>query len=354
MSLDWLHGPCAVPDAAAAARAAARQGRLTKPPGSLGRLEALAVQLAGLQGRERPTLERVQVCVFAGDHGVVAQGVSAFPQAVTAQMLRNFITGGAAVGVLARQLGAQLEVVNLGTAADPGPLPDLPDLINARIAPMTTDFTTAPAMTTPQLDAALTAGRDAVARARNAGAQLFIGGEMGIGNTTAAAALACALLGEQPQHLAGPGTGLDAAGVRRKVAVIERALSLHAAHCDDPLEALLRLGGFEIAALTGAAIACAQAGLPLLVDGFIVSAAMLAACRMQPAVRDWLLFAHRSAEPGHDRLLQALDAEPLLTLDMRLGEGSGALTALPLLRLACALHGEMATFTEAGVAGSRS
>lgn len=363
MSLDWLHGPCAVPDAAAAARAAARQGRLTKPPGSLGRLETLAVQLAGLQGRDRPTLERVQVCVFAGDHGVVAQGVSAFSQAVTAQMLRNFVTGGAAVSVLARRLGAHLEVVNLGTAADPGPLPDLPnlpdlpdlpDLINARIAPMTTDFTIAPAMTTAQLDAALTAGREAVARARSAGARLFIGGEMGIGNTTAAAALACALLDEAPQQLAGPGTGLDAAGVRRKAAVIARALSLHAAHCDDPLQTLRRLGGFEIAALTGAAIACAQAGLPLLVDGFIVSAAMLAACRMQPAVRDWLLFAHRSAEPGHDRLLQALDAQPLLTLDMRLGEGSGALMALPLLRLACALHDEMATFTEAGVAGSRS
>jgi nicotinate-nucleotide--dimethylbenzimidazole phosphoribosyltransferase len=219
---------------------------------------------------------------------------------------------------------------------------------------MTADFTTAPAMTVAQLAAALAAGRDAVQRALAAGARLFIGGEMGIGNTTAAAALACALLGEAPQQLAGPGTGLDAAGVRRKAAVIARALSLHAAHCDDPLEALLRLGGFEIAALTGAAIACAQAGLPLLVDGFIVSAAMLAACRMQPAVRDWLLFGHRSAEPGPERVLRALDAAPLLALDLRLGEASGALAALPLLRLACALHGEMATFTEAGVAGSRS
>lgn len=349
MSLDWLHGTCAVPDAGAAARAAARQGRLTKPPGSLGRLEALAVQLAGLQGHDRPTLERVQVCVFAGDHGVVAQGISAFPQAVTAQMLRNFVSGGAAVSVLARQLGARLEVVNLGTAADPG---RLPELIDAHIAPMTADFTTAPAMTAAQFDAALTAGRDAVARARAAGAQLFIGGEMGIGNTTAAAALACALLGEQPQHLAGPGTGLDATGVQHKAAVIARALSLHAPHCGEPLEALRRLGGFEIAALTGAAIACAQARLPLLVDGFIVSAAMLAACRIQPAVRDWLLFGHRSAEPGHERVLQALDAAPLLALNMRLGEASGALTALPLLRLACALHGEMATFSEAGVAGS--
>ncbi|WP_323758972.1 nicotinate-nucleotide--dimethylbenzimidazole phosphoribosyltransferase, partial [Immundisolibacter sp.] len=275
---------------------------------------------------------------------------STFPQAVTAQMLRNFVGGGAAVSVLARQLGAHLEVVNLGTAADPGPLPEL---IDAHIAPMTADFTIAPAMTTAQLGAALTAGRDAVARARNAGAQLFIGGEMGIGNTTAAAALACALLGDAPGQLAGPGTGLDATGVRHKAAVIAQALSLHAAHCDEPLEALRRLGGFEIAALAGAAIACAQGGLPLLVDGFIVTAAVLAACRIQPAVRDWLLFGHRSAEPGHERVLQALDAAPLLALNMRLGEASGALTALPLLRLACALHGEMATFSEAGVAGSQ-
>lgn len=351
MSLDWLRQPCAVPDVAATARATARQAELTKPPGSLGRLETLAVQLAALQGCDRPMLERVQVCVFAGDHGVAAQGVSAFPQAVTAQMLRNFVSGGAAVSVLARQLGAGLEVVNLGTAVDPGPLPEV---IDARIAPMTADFTTTSAMTTAQLDAALTAGWDAVQRALATGAQLFIGGEMGIGNTTAAAALACALLGEAPQQLAGPGTGLDAAGVRHKAAVIARALSLHAAHCDDPLEALRRLGGFELAALAGAAIACAQAGLPLLVDGFIVSAAMLVACRIQPAVRDWLLFAHRSAEPGHGRLLQALTAEPLLALDLRLGEGSGALAALPLLRLACALHAEMATFAQAGVAGSRS
>jgi len=349
VSLDWLRQPCAVPDAAAAARATARQATLTKPPGSLGRLEAVAVQLAALQGCDRPTLERVQVCVFAGDHGVVAQGVSAFPQAVTAQMLRNFVAGGAAVSVLARQLGARLEVVNLGTAVDPGLLPEL---IDARIAPMTADFTTAPAMTVAQLDAALAAGRDAVQRALAAGARLFIGGEMGIGNTTAAAALACALLGEAPQRLAGPGTGLDAAGVRHKAAVVARAMALHAAHCGDPLETLRRLGGFEIAALAGAAIAGAQAGLPLLVDGFIVSAAMLVACRVQPAVRDWLLFGHRSAEPGHERVLQALDAAPLLALDLRLGEASGALAALPVLRLACALHGEMATFSQAGVAGN--
>lgn len=348
MTPAWLAVPCARLDAAAGDRAAARQAELTKPRGSLGRLETLAVRLATLQGRERPTLEHVQVCVFAADHGVAAQGISAFPQAVTAQMLGNFATSGAAVSVLARTLGTRLEVVNLGTAVDTGPLADL---IDARIAPMTADFTVSPAMTEPQLAAALGAGREAVGRARAAGAQLFIGGEMGIGNTTAAAALACALLGEPPAGLAGPGTGLDAAGVAHKTAVIDRALALHGPHLGDTLEALRRLGGFEIAALTGAAVACAQAGLPLLVDGFIVSAAMLTACRIQPQVRDWLLFSHRSAEPGHARLLQALDADPLLALDLRLGEGSGALAALPLLRLACALHNGMATFDEAGMAG---
>lgn len=306
------------------------------------------MQLAALQGTDRPSVERVQVCVFSGDHGVAAQGVSAFPQAVTAQMLANFVTGGAAVSVLARAQGAALEVVNLGTVADPGPLPGA---VDARIAPMTADFTQAPAMTAAQLAAALNTGRAAVERAVQAGAQLFIGGEMGIANTTAAAALACALLGEEPATLSGPGTGLDTAGVARKAAVIGRALALHAPQIDSPLEALRRLGGFEIAALAGAAIACAQAGLPLLVDGFIVTAAVLAARRIQPGVRDWLLFAHQSAEPGHVRLLAALDAAPLLALDMRLGEGSGALAALPLLRLACAVHAGMATFHEAGIAG---
>lgn len=351
MTPAWLALPCAVPDAAAAERAAARQARLTKPPGSLGRLEALAMQLAALQGSDRPAVERVQVCVFAGDHGVAAQGVSAFPQAVTAQMVANFVAGGAAVSVLARAQGAALEVVKLGTAADTG---TLPGVVDARIAPMTADFTLAPAMSDAQLAAALDAGRAAVQRAVRAKAQVLIGGEMGIANTTAAAALACALLGEQPATLSGPGTGLDAAGVAHKAAVIGRALALHGPHVDSPLEALRRLGGFEIAALAGAAIACAQAGLPLLVDGFIVTAAVLAAVRIQPGVHDWLLFAHRSAEPGHARLLAALDAAPLLALDMRLGEGSGALAALPLLRLACAAHAGMATFDEAGIAGGAS
>jgi nicotinate-nucleotide--dimethylbenzimidazole phosphoribosyltransferase len=345
MNVDWLQDACRRPDAASADAARARQLRLTKPPGSLGALERAAVTLAGLQGTERPSLERVWISVFAGDHGVAEEGVSAFPQAVTGEMVRNFARGGAAISVLARELGATLEVVALGTVNDPGPLPGVRRAIVAR---RTANFAREAAMTSGQLAMALQAGRDSAQAAREAGAQLFVGGEMGIGNTTAATALACALLGEEPSLLAGAGTGLDGAGMARKIAVVERALALHA-DAAAPLEWLRRVGGFEIAALAGAYVAAAQMGLPVLVDGFIATAAALVAVLEQPASRAWMLFSHRSHERGHARLLDALDAEPLLDLALRLGEASGAALAVPLLRLACALHGGMATFAEAGV-----
>jgi len=264
---------------------------------------------------------------------------------VTGEMVRNFASGGAAISVLSRALGATLEVVNLGTVNDPG---EIPNVRRAIIASATANFCKQPAMTPAQLDAALAAGADSVRAARAGGAQLFIGGEMGIANTTSATALACALLGESPVALAGAGTGLDTAGIAHKAAVIERALARHAG-ASDALEQLRRLGGFEIAALVGAYVAAAQAGLPVLVDGFITTAAALAAVRIHPDVRGWLLFAHRSHERGHARLLDALVAEPLLDLGLRLGEASGAATAVPLLRLACALHNDMATFAQAGV-----
>ena len=342
----WLNTPPAEPDAQAGRAAEARQARLTKPPGALGRLEAIAIRLAALQGRERPRIEGVRIAVFAGDHGVAARGVSAFPQAVTAEMVKNFARGGAAINVLARALDAELEVIDLGTAVDTG---DPPGVIGQPLGPGTADFTREPAMSRHQLAGALAAGRHAAERARLDGASLFIGGEMGIGNTTAAAALGCALLGLSPAELAGPGTGLDAEGVARKAAVIEAGLARHREHLDDPLEALRRLGGFEIAALAGADLACAHMGLPVLVDGFIATAAALAAARLCPGAERWFLFSHASAEPGHRALLETLGAEPLLDLGMRLGEGSGAAVAVPLLRLACALHDEMATFEEAGV-----
>lgn len=350
MTEDWLRAPAAVPDADSAELAAAHQGRLTKPAGALGGLETLAVRLAGLQRRSQPAADRVWITVFAADHGVAAAGVSAFPQAVTAQMVANMAAGGAAISVLAQTLGAELELVNLGTVAE---VPAHPRVRDALIAPGTADFTQGPAMTDAELAQALDAGAAAVARARADGADLFIGGEMGIGNTTAATALACALLDARPADLVGPGTGLDAAGVERKAAVIEQALALHAGRLADPAATLACVGGFEIAALTGAYVACAQRGLPVLVDGFISTAAALAAARLCAGAEAWLLLSHRSAEPGHAAMLAALGGPTLLDLGMRLGEGSGAATAVPLLRLACALHNEMATFAQAGVAAGR-
>ena len=371
----WLAGPVAPLDDDARQRAAERQGQLTKPAGSLGRLEELALLLAAMQGTAKPGLAKAGIAVFAGDHGVMDENLSAFPREVTVEMVRNFAGGGAAISVLARRLGAELEVVNLGTVADPGPLPGV---VAVNLGPGTANFVHAPAMTEGQLAAALRAGYDSVERMLSRGVQLFIGGEMGIGNTSAASALACAFLDEKPEILAGPGTGLDAAGVSRKVEVLGRALARHrpalaaiaASNLDggrdgaggagafhslgaEEVEARLareilrRLGGFEIAALAGAYLRCAQRGLPVLIDGFISSVGALAARRLNHRAADWFIFSHTSAEPGHRRVLTAMEARPLLDLGMRLGEGSGAATALPLLQLACALHGEMATFEEA-------
>lgn len=355
MAIRWMAQPCATLNEAARDAALARQGQLTKPPGALGQLEDIAVRLAAMQGAERPAVDRAAIVIYAADHGVAAENVSAFPQAVTGEMVKNFARGGAAISVLATTLSATLEVVNLGTVNDPG---ELPGVMRAVIAPSTANLATGPAMSEEQLARALQAGCDSVLRAQAQGAQLFIGGEMGIANTTSAATIACALLGATPKELAGPGTGLNHAGVAHKAEVIWRALELHgflpAKHeewmGEHALTVLRCVGGFEIAALTGAYLACAQQGIPVLVDGYISSVAALVAVRFNPSVHDWLLFAHASAEPGHSRVLAAIyDAKPLLSLGMRLGEGSGAATALPLLRLACALHNGMATFAEAAV-----
>lgn len=348
ITIEWLSIPAVTPDSNAQRHAEARQAVLTKPLGALGRLEEIAIRLAALQGTTTPDVEQVQITVFAGDHGIAAEGVSAFPQAVTAEMVKNFARGGAAISVAARKLGAQLEVINLGTAFDTGPIDGVKSYA---LGTGTANFTVEAAMSEHQLACALAAGRHAAERARLNGAQLFIGGEMGIANTSAATALACALLDVAPSLLAGPGTGLDANGVSHKARVIQRALALHTPHINSPLEALRRLGGFEIAALAGAYIACAHMGVPVLVDGFITSSAALTATRLCPGVEEWLLFSHTSAEPGHYLILETLYARPLLDLGMRLGEGSGAAVAVPLLRMACAMHNEMATFAEAEVSG---
>lgn len=350
MSMQWWQAACQAPDESARQAAHLRDAQLTKPAGALGRVEALVPQLAALQRRERPRLERLWITIFAGDHGVAEEGISAYPQSVTGQMLSNFVNGGAAIGVLASQLKAELEVIDLGTAV---PLQPMPQVRHLALGPGTENFTRASAMNADTCARAMQAGRDSVERAGQLQTELFIGGEMGIGNTTTAAALACALLNCAPQALAGPGTGLDAAGVAHKCHVIERALALHAGS-HDTFEWMQRLGGFELAALTGAYIACAQRGIVALVDGFICSVAALCAIRLSPGTRDWLLFAHRSAEPGHAAVLAEMNAQPLLDLGLRLGEGSGAALAVPLLRMACALHDGMATFEEAAVAAKQS
>lgn len=318
------------PDAEAIAQARARQAELTKPPGSLGRLEEIAVFFAGWQGRARPSLERGRVVVFAGNHGVVAHGVSAFPATVTDQMVANFEHGGAAINALSRAAGLELKVVALDL--------DRP----------TADFTVAPAMTEAECLAALSVGAATV----EAGLDLLVLGEMGIGNTTAAAALCARSLGGHAAVWVGPGTGIDDAGIGRKVAVVDRAIACHADAPMTAFETLRRVGGREIAAIAGAVLRARQLRVPVLLDGFICCSAVAPLAVAAPASIAHCLAGHCSAEPGHRRLLAALELEPILHLDMRLGEASGAAVAANIVRAALAAHDGMATFAEAGVSGA--
>ncbi len=350
MNLDWINQPVKKINESLLQQAREHQLQLTKPPGSLGRLEDIAVRLVGMQGTQAIKLDKIAIVVFAGDHGVAEEGVSAFPQAVTTEMVKNFARGGAAISVMAKQLGAKLEVVDTGTVIPP---PQLNGVLDKRIAAGTANMAKQPAMDETQLAQALQAGRDAVSRGLELGMQLFIGGDMGIANTTAATAIACALLKQSAVNIVGPGTGLDEAGIKHKAAVIESALVLHSQTLQTPIDILRCVGGFEIAALCGAYLTCAQHGVPFMVDGFIASSAALLGVTIQPTVKDWLFMAHRSAEPGHRHMVEAIGVEPLLDLGMRLGEGSGAASAVPLLRMAVATHTQMATFAEAGVSEKR-
>jgi nicotinate-nucleotide--dimethylbenzimidazole phosphoribosyltransferase len=308
----------------------------TKPRDSLGRLESLGCELARIRGFVPESLDTA-IVVAAGDHGVAAEGVSAYPSEVTVQMVANFAAGGAAVNVLARQAGARLVVVDVGITQ-----PFEHELVRSvRIGAGTANMTEGPALTGEEVERALAAGE---ALAAELDVDVVALGEMGIGNTTAASALTAALLGVDPVLVCGPGTGLDAAGVAHKVEVVRRALAANAG--GDPLASY---GGFEIAFLAGLAIGCAQQHVVVLVDGFISAAAALAAVRRVPSVGSALVAAHRSPEPGHTLLLEALGLEPLLDLDLRLGEGSGAALALPLLHASIAILREMATFDDAGV-----
>lgn len=340
----WYKQPAQAPSAQHRQRAFERQQQLTKPPGSLGILEDCAITLAALQRRSEPAVNKISIAIFAADHGVAEEGVSAFPQIVTGEMVKNFSAGGAAITVLARELGAEFQVVNVGTV---GELPALPAVSDRRIAAGTANFCNAPAMNAQQCLQAMQVGADVIDAigARD----LFIGGEMGIANTTTAAALACALLKIAPQDMVGRGTGVDEKGVALKAQVIARALQSHADQLHSPFAILQTVGGFEIAALAGAYIRSAQKGVPVMVDGFICTVAALVALQLNESIRPWLLFSHCSAERGHRLLIEHLDVRPLLNLDMRLGEGSGAAVAVPLLRAACALHNRMASFASAGV-----
>lgn len=330
-------------DAAASRAAAQRQAHLIKPPGALGRLEELAVWVAGVTGDPRPD-PRARIVVAAADHGVTAQGVSAFPQAVTAQMLAAFDAGHAAIAVLAGHTEADLVLVDAGVI-DPPAVPAVPAGLPAPSA----DLSREAALSAEQLERALGLGRSLAAQAAGDGVHLLVGGEMGIGNTTPAACMAAALTGASPAAVAGRGTGLDDAGLERKRAVIARALEVHAGALDDPLEVLRRLGGGELAVLCGLALGAGEHGLGYVCDGVIATAAVAVAVAVQPELRPRLLAAHRSTEPGHGLMLEWLGLDPLLDLGLRLGEGTGAATALLLVAAACRLHDGMATFAEAGV-----
>ncbi|MDH3667895.1 MAG: nicotinate-nucleotide--dimethylbenzimidazole phosphoribosyltransferase [Paracoccaceae bacterium] len=319
----------------------------TKPPGSLGRIEALALQMALAQNARAPGADPARLFIFAGDHGIVAEGVSAWPQEVTAQMVLNFLAGGAASTVFARTNGVEVTVVDAGVAAD---LADVPDLMRASIRCGTRNAAAEDALTADEVAQALAFGADLASEAVDGGARVIAIGEMGIGNTSAAALLAHAIAGIELGVLTGPGAGLDARGIDRKLGILARAAARRPGPLA-PLDALAAFGGLEIAAMSGALIGAASVGAVVLVDGFIATSAALAALAARPEAKPHCVFAHRSKEPGHRAMLDWLEAEPLIDLDLRLGEGTGALLAQPLLRAACAMLNEMATFESAGVSG---
>ena len=325
-----LLGELPAPHLESGTAAAARQAQLIKPAGALGRLEELAAWLATWQGRHPPGMDRPRVAVFAGNHGVAAQGVSAYPASVTGQMVQAFIDGGAAINQICAAFDADLRVYEMALEAP------------------TADFTDAPAMPEDDCVRAMAYGMMAV----EDGFDVMALGEMGIANTTSAAALSCALFGGAPADWVGPGTGVDGAGCARKAEVVRAGLERHAAMLDDPLTALRCLGGLELAAIAGAVLACRMARTPVLLDGFTATAAAAVLFRLDPRLLDHCRVGQLSREPGHARLVAELGQTPLLDLGMSLGEASGAAAALPLLRAACACHNGMATFGEAGVEGA--
>lgn len=344
-----LESTCAAIPPLDLAAAAAVQRRLdgkTKPPGSLGRLEEIACALAAIQGTASPRAEKKAMVVMAGDHGVAEEGVSAFPQEVTAQMVANFASGGAAINVLSRQAGARVLVVDMGVKA---PIPGLPGVRDLRVGPGTRNLARGPAMTREEAVRALEAGIGVAAELADEGVRVIGIGEMGIANSTAASALTAAFTGLAPTEVTGRGTGIDDAAHARKVEVVERALAVNRPDRSDPLGTLAALGGFEIAGLAGVVLGAAARRVAVMMDGFIASSGALAAVRLAPRAADALLASHRSVEAGHRAVLHEIGKRPLLDLDLRLGEGTGAALALNLVEAAILILDEMATFEGAGV-----
>jgi len=336
-------------DPAAEARAWMRLDSLTKPPRSLGRLEGLAARISAVQNDVRPAGGPSAIVCCAADHGVLAEGVSAYPQSVTAQMVANLGAGGAAVNQLASHVGARVVVCDVGVASDTSAIAGV---VQAKVRPGTSNMAQGPAMTREDACAAVLAGARIATGLATEGVRFIGTGEMGIGNTTAASALLVALTGARLQSVVGRGTGLDDEGLARKCAVIERALAVNGPDASDPVGALSAVGGLEIAAMAGVVIGAAAGGACAVTDGFISSVAALVAVRICPASAEYLFPSHLSVEPGHRAALSALELEPVLELDMRLGEGTGAALAIGLMGAACAMMSGMATFAEAGVSGA--
>jgi nicotinate-nucleotide--dimethylbenzimidazole phosphoribosyltransferase len=334
------------PDQKAAQEARRRQDRLTKPTGSLGCLEDLSIQMAAISGKMRPSLERKAVIVMAADHGVAIEGVSAYPAEVTPQMVLNFLHGGAAINVLSRLAGARVVVVDIGVAYDFG---DLPGLVQRKIALGTHNLAKGPAMQREQAERAIQVGVETVENEIARGLDLVGTGDMGIGNTTASAAITAVFTGLPPAQVTGRGTGIDVEGLARKVAVIQQAIELTQPDPGDPLDVLAKVGGFEIAGLAGVVIGAAAHRVPVVIDGFISAAAALVAAELVPEVKPYLIASHQSVEVGQGAIFTRLGLHPLLNLGMRLGEGTGSVLAFHLVEASVRILNEMATFDEAGV-----
>ena len=333
-------------DLNAQAAARARQAALTKPAGSLGQLEDLSIQLAGITGRLRPSLTRKAVIIMAGDHGVALEGVSAYPSEVTPQMVLNFVHGGAAINVLARQANARVIAVDIGVAVT---LASLPGLLIRNVAHGTQNMAQGPAMTRRQTEDAIAIGLNVIEAEIDQGLDMVATGDMGIGNTTPSSAIVAAITGYPVSQVTGRGTGIDDARLARKIATIERALSINRPDSHDPLDVLSKVGGLEIAGLAGVIIGGAAHRIPVVIDGFISGAAALIAAELVPEVKPYLIAAHRSVEIGHRAILDRLGLRPLIDLDLRLGEGTGAVLAFHFVEAAVRILNEMATFAEAGV-----